>query len=379
MSLEKIVKSLVGDSPGKTTELTYFRIGPASAEKKVYLQAALHADEQPGILVLHHLLELLKQADSAGELSAQFVLFPMVNPLGMGDIEFGQHQGRYDRDTGVNHNRQWPDLSSALDQDLVDRLGQDEQENIRLVREAVADWLQTHPTVKARDQWRKTVIGEAYDADYVFDLHCDDESLLYIYAVPQKADDMQVLANYTGAVATLLAEDGGGHSFDEVWPALWLKLAKDHPGKTIPLPVKSCTLEYRGQTDSFDAINRQDAENLYGYFQAEGLIAGKMKGCSIEAPPGTDLRATEIVRAERAGLLAYCVELGEQVQKGQKIAELIDLDGEDAFVKRTPVLAGASGLILSRNTSKYVWRGAAITKIVGNEILESRDGLLLED
>ena len=94
MSFEKITRTLVGDSPGKTTELTYFRIGPDNAERKVYLQAALHADEQPGILILHHLLKMLRKADTAGELNAGFVLFPMVNPLGMGDIEFGQHQGR---------------------------------------------------------------------------------------------------------------------------------------------------------------------------------------------------------------------------------------------------------------------------------------------
>ena len=46
MSFEKISKLLTGDTPGRTTELNYFRIGPADADKKVYLQAALHADEQ---------------------------------------------------------------------------------------------------------------------------------------------------------------------------------------------------------------------------------------------------------------------------------------------------------------------------------------------
>ena len=379
MSYEKLVKTLVGDSPGKTTELIYFRIGPENAEKKVYLQAALHADEQPGIMVLHHLLDLLKTADQSGELSAQFVLFPMVNPLGMGDIEFGQHQGRYDRDSGVNHNRQWPDLYSAVDQSLGERLGSDEKENLRLVREAVANWLDELPQVKARDQWRHAIASEAYDADYVFDLHCDDESLLYIYTVPQQRETMQLLANYTGAAATLLAEEGGGNSFDEVWPAIWIKLEKKYPDKAIPMLRASCTLEYRGQTDTFDAMNSQDAENFYGYFQAEGLIDGEAKGNPIDAPMATDLRATEIIRAEHAGLVAYCVELGEQVEKGQKVADLIYLDGDQAFVGRTPVVAGTSGIILSRNTNKYVWRNAGITKIVGSEILESRGEFLLED
>ena len=379
MSFEKVVKSLTGDSPGKSTSLTYFRIGPASAEKKVYLQAALHADEQPGILVLHHLLDMLQKADATGDLRAQFVLFPMANPLGMDDIEFGQHQGRYDRGSGVNHNRQWPDLSGIFSEDLKQRLGNDEQQNIQLVREAVGEWLNRYPRIKARDQWRHVLMSEAFDADYVFDLHCDDESLLYIYSVPQQEKSMQSLANHTGAVATLLAEDGGGNSFDEVWPAIWINLAKTCPDKAIPHAVKSCTLEYRGQTDTFDRLNLKDAENLFGYFQSEGLIAGKVRTQPAQAPRATDLRATEIVRADEAGLLAYCVELGEQVEKGQKIADLIHLHGEQAFVARTAVLAGTSGMILSRNTNKYVWRGAGITKIVGTEILESRAGLLLED
>jgi len=379
MSFEKITKNIVGDSPGKTTELNYFRIGPDNPGKKVYLQAALHADEQPGILILHHFLEMLHNADAAGELSAEFVLFPMVNPLGMSDIEFGQHQGRYDRDTGVNHNRQWPDLYSAIDESLVDSLGQDENENRTLIRQAVGQWVEDLPELKARDHWRKIVVGEAYDADYVFDLHCDDESLLYIYAVPQIADNMQLLANYTGAVATLLAEEGGGNSFDEVWPAIWIKLARACPDRAIPSPVKACTLEYRGQIDTFDTMNHADAENLYGYFQNEGLIGGSEKGNSVSAAAVSDLRATEIIRAEHAGLLAYCVELGEVVQKGQKVADLIHLDGEQAMQGRTPIYAGTSGLILSRNTNKYAWRNAVITKIVGNEILASRKGLLLED
>ncbi|MCP3687035.1 MAG: succinylglutamate desuccinylase/aspartoacylase family protein [Gammaproteobacteria bacterium] len=379
MSFKKVSKILSGDSPGKTTELNYFRIGPQHAKKKVYLQAALHADEQPGIMVLHHLLEMLCIADQSEELKAEFVLLPMVNPLGMGDIEFGQHQGRYDRDSGVNHNRQWPDVYAAVGDQLGDRLGRDEAENIRLVREAVGTWLKGLPSVKAHDQWRQLVLSESYDADYVFDLHCDDESLLYIYAVPQVSESMQQLANYTGAMATLLAEDGGGNSFDEVWPGLWIKLAQKHQDRAIPMPVKACTLEYRGRTETFDSLNRQDADNLFGYFQAEGLIGAAAQGKPIKAPAATDLRAMEILRAEHAGLVAYHVELGEYVEAGQKVADLIHLDGEQAMLGRTPVLAGTAGMILSRNTYKYVWRDAVITKIVGEKILKSSADNLLED
>ena len=379
MSFEKISKVLLGDTPGRSTELNYFRIGPADAGRKVYLQAALHADEQPGIMVLHHLLPLLRSADAAGELKASFVLFPMVNPLGMGDIEFGQHQGRYNRASGVNHNRDWPVLYDAVGDGLAAKLGDDAADNIRIVRSALRDWAKSMPQLTAFDQWRQCVVTEACDADYVFDLHCDDDSLLHIFSVPQLADSMQQLANWSGAAATMLAEDSGGGSFDEVWPAIWLRLAKESSEKLLPLPVVSCTLEYRGQGDTFDAMNRQDALNLYGYFQEQGLISGASLGKKSEARAGTDLRATEYLRAPHNGLLAYCVELGDWVEKGDTIAELIRLDGDGAFVDRTPLSAATAGQVISRKINKYVWAGANVSKIVGSEILESRDGNLLSD
>jgi predicted deacylase len=57
------------------------------------------------------------------------------------------------------------------------------------------------------------VISEACDADYVFDVHCDDDSLVHIFTIPQQAENRQQLANWTGAVATLLAEDSGRSAF----------------------------------------------------------------------------------------------------------------------------------------------------------------------
>ena len=379
MSFEKISHNLIGDTPGRSTELNYVRIGPVEADKKVYLQAALHADEQPGILILHHLLSMLRAADAAGELNARFVLFPMVNPLGMGDIEFDQHQGRYNRANGVNHNRDWPVLYDAIGDGLAERLGDDAGTNIQRVRERLRAWAESLPQVTAFQQWRRYVIAEACDADYVFDLHCDDDSLVHIFSVPQLADNMQQLADWCGAAATLLAEDSGGGSFDEVWPAIWLRLAAQCGDKPLPLPVVSCTLEFRGEADTFDALNQRDAENLFGYFQEQGLIGGSLRGEKSKGRVPTDLRATEYLRAPQSGLLAYQVETGDWVEKGDCIADLIQLDGDGAFEARIPLRAGTAGQVISRQLGKYVWAGANVSKIVGEAILESRTGNLLSD
>lgn len=383
MSYELITRQITGDAPGKTTAFQYYTIGLAASSSvpKVYLQAALHADEQPGILVLHHLLKLLKQADLEDKLNAQFVLMPMVNSLGMGGLRLNQHQGRYDEVSGVNFNRKWPRLYDVIKEKISGKLGQNSDKNQDVILEAVADYLFTSKSITAIEQQRNFVIQEAYDADYILDLHCDNDALIHLFAVPQLSDSSHNLATWIGAEATLLADDSGGGSFDEVWPALWIDAARMNPNHPIPLKVKAAgTIEYRGQADVFDKINQDDAKRLYGFFQEEGLIDGSaiMEKPDI-APEPTDLDATEMLRVEQAGLLAYKVELNEKVEKGQLIAELIALDGDHAFEKRTPLYAGTAGRIISRNTNKYVWPGCSIAKIVGTEKLESRGDYLLED
>ncbi|TXH66721.1 MAG: succinylglutamate desuccinylase [Thiothrix sp.] len=378
--MEKITYQIYGDSPGKTTQLVCFKLGSEQAERKVYLQAALHADEQPGILVLHHLLKLLKHAEEQNLLKAQFVVFPMVNPLGMGDIGFRQHQGRYDRASGVNFNRNWPDLFKAVGTQVADQLGQNAQQNIQWVRAALKAWLAQQQPVTALQQQRHIILQAAFDADYVLDLHCDNEALPHIFTAPQSAAVMQDLSDWMGATATLFAEDSGGYSFDEVWSNLWIDLARAYPDKALPFACHSATLEYRGQFDTFDELNQEDAERLYGFLQSQGLIAGELiRPRPPATPAGTDLAATEMTRVQQSGLLAYKVKLGDLVKKGDVLADLIALDGEGAFVKRTPVLAGTDGVIISRNINKYVWPGCSIAKIVGKEILASRGEYLLED
>ena len=62
------------------------------------------------------------------------------------------------------------------------------------------------------------------------------------------------------------------------------------------------------------------------------------------------------------------------------MADLIALDGPEAFMARTPILAGTDGLVLSRVSAKYAPRGAGIMKIVGTTPLAGRKGAyLLED
>ena len=343
MPVEKIRFTIHGDSPGRQTPLNGFRIGRPGSGPKAYLQAALHSDEQPGIMALHHLLPMLIEADQRGDIQGEFVLFPMVNPLGLGNIEFGMHQGRYDVPSGVNFNRQWPDLFRHVESEIDGNLGGDEQHNIALIRRAAGDWLRQWPARSAREQLRRFTAIEAHDADYVFDLHCDDLSQVHIFSAPHCNDQMQALGAALGATAVLTAEDSGGGSFDEVWPQVFNKAQAKYPKCAIPIPVAACTVELRGQSDVYDDIGKADAEGLFAFFQSEGVIAGEPDRDLSGGVAPTPLSATDVLRVDRAGLLAYKVGLGDRVKKGDVVAELIDLDSassdedlnEGAFLSTT--------------------------------------------
>jgi len=379
MAIQRISKTIRGDSPGKSVTLHGFRIGPTKAAKKVYLQGALHSDEQPGIMALHHLLPMLFEADQKDYLEAEFVVFPMVNPLGMENIEFGMHQGRYDVPSGVNFNRGWPDLFAAIEQDIDGKLGQNEIDNVATIKSAILAWFDTQAAVTARDQLRQFVLREAVTSDYIFDLHCDDLALIHIFSAAHCDQQMRILGAWMGAAAIMTADDSGGGSFDETVPLLWIKAGRKYADLPIPVPVTACTLELRGQTDVNDHFGKQDAEGLFGFFKSQELIRGEQIGQPGDAVEPKPLTATEILRVNRPGLLAYKVELGQRVEKGQTVADLIALEGEGAFIETTPVTAGTDGLVISLNSSKYVWSGCSIAKIVGERPLKSDRDYLLDD
>ena len=49
---------------GNRRTLTTIRYGRVSGGQKAYIQSGLHADEPPGLLVMHHLMQRLEQLPS---------------------------------------------------------------------------------------------------------------------------------------------------------------------------------------------------------------------------------------------------------------------------------------------------------------------------
>ena len=106
---------------GTERELVSLHYGARDGGKKIYLQAGLHADEVPSMLVLHHLRGLLDQAEAEGLINGEVVVVPCANPIGLSQHLMRDHLGRFDFNSGENFNRSYPDFY-ALVKDRIDGL-----------------------------------------------------------------------------------------------------------------------------------------------------------------------------------------------------------------------------------------------------------------
>jgi len=133
---------LVGASLGTGRAITSYRFGPQDGDlPKVYIQASLHADELPGMVVAWILKQHFAGLEAAGRLGARVVLVPVANPAGLNQHWFGAQMGRFEMRSGQDFNRRFPEFGAGLALQLKDRLADDEAHNARVIRAALSDAL----------------------------------------------------------------------------------------------------------------------------------------------------------------------------------------------------------------------------------------------
>ena len=370
---------LLPASPGTSRHLTVHRFGTEGARPKVYLQAALHADETPGLLVQHHLYRLLEEAERKGRVTGEVILVPYANPIGLSQFTNGENMGRYEQGGGGNFNRNWPNLAEGIAEAVKDKLTDDEAGNVAVIRGAMRAHLEEQQPASELHSLRLALASLACDADIVLDLHCDDQALMHLFLIPANWPDGADLAADLGCRAVLLAEDSGGSSFDETFSTPWTRLAERFPQHPIPAACLSGTVELRGRSDVDDATAEADAAALFNTLMRYGAVTGNPPPLPEALCEATRLDATDTVRSPVAGVVAYEVDLGQRVNKGDTIAWVVD-PTQPPEAARTAVTTAADGLVLSRRAQRYVRPGMVLAKVVGKEPLASRQGsYLLED
>lgn len=366
------------DAIGTHRKLVTFRYGKAGARPKVYMQAALHADELPGQLVLHYLRRRLDIAAKAGLIQGEIILVPVANPIGLSQVFDGSHLGRFEMAGGENFNRGYPDLSVVGDH-ISDTLGHDPKVNLEIVRKAMRAHLNGMRPRNQFDALRYLLVWLAIDADWVLDLHCDHEAELHIYTGDLLWPEVADLSAELGAKAVLLARTSGGHPFDEAFSGAFATL-HERFGSQKPIPETGCvsaTIELRGQADvSIDKAAR-DAEALFRFLCRRGVIAGESGLLPEALCSATPLSGVDMVHATAPGIVVFRAEIGSYLKAGDLVAEIVDPTAQDVAAPGVPIVTRTSGALFARIADRLAWPGKIIAKVAGIEPLPDRTGQLL--
>ena len=365
-------------TPGTGRSVDFHRFGRAGARPKTYLQAAIHANELPGAMALHHLLPMLVAADRRGRIRGEIIVVPTVNPIGLAQLVGNNHLGRYELLGRENFNRNWLDLSGAVGERVRNRLGRDAGANVALIRRAALATLDGMKPVNELQTLRVEVMKLSVDADVALDLHCDMEAALHLFISRKDwPGPARALAADIGAEATLCNEPyPESLTFSGVHSALWARLAAGFPEANVPQACLSATIEYRGQHDVNHRLGESDARNLYRFLVRRGLISGRAGKLPRLKAQATPIGGMDVGYSPKAGMLVYHVPKGARVRKGTPVCEVIDPSDARGPKARRQVLARTDGILFSRKRDgRLAWPGMVLFRIAGAKILAHRKGM----
>ncbi len=336
--------------------------GSPGSGRKAYIQAALHADEVPAMLVAQFLRRKLERLDAEGRVRGEIVLVPAANPIGLSQVVHGTPFGRFDLATGTNFNRGFLHVAEELKETLAGRLGPDADANVAAIRAAARTALERWTAQDHVELLKKTLLSMAIDADVVLDLHCDNEGLMHVYAGTPLAERVAPLSALLGARALLLSDASGGAPFDEACSRLWWDLAA-HFGADTPVPpaCAAVTVELRGEMDVRYDYAEQDAQALLQFLASEGLLDIPLAPLPTAQCEATALAAVEPLYAPQSGVLVLLKRLGERVAAGEAVADIVNpVSGATVTLR-----AGQDGLLFASTAHRYLTRGMQVCKIAG--------------
>lgn len=353
---------LLSPSPGTRRNVLVHRFGQPGGRPKVYLQAGLHANEVPGIVILNSLRDRLAALNSAGLVRGEVVLVPFANPIGLNDTVLGVHVGRYGIDTGSNFNRGFPDLGPPVAAALENTL-QAASDPATAIRGAMIAEIDRRPPRTELESLRLALLRLAIDADIVFDLHTEEDALFAAVLAPW------VLPHAAGLVADIHPElvlyADYPPLFDAACSRPWHFLRQHFAGRVeIPQACLSATLELRGVASVQAAQVARDTDGLVMALRRAGALAGD-PGQPPALPSPTRFEGVEFVRADRAGIVVYRVSLGEHVTAGQVLAEIVDPTCTAAGSSRSEVVSAIEGVVFARRHTLLVRPDDVVAKVAG--------------
>jgi predicted deacylase len=321
---DALALSVTGDS-GVQLPLRAWRLAGRGDGPTVHLQAGLHADEIAGMHVLHTLLPRLRAARDAGRLAGTVTVVPQANPLGLAQFRHGRLLGRFHDATSRNFNRHFHDS------------------------------LATERETTTFAAWQKALFALAHEAQIVLDLHTDSEALPYLYMHSGFWPEGRDLAAALGMEVAILWDEDDDGAFEGAIVAH----GRSAPKGGLQL---AATIELRGQSSVSDAWAQQDADGIYRFLCARGVIDEPVARTPWEGE-AVPMANMETIFAPVSGVLVYTTELGDRVEQGAVIARIIARPGDPSseVILRAP----QSGRVVTRSRDRLIAQGDVALKLTG--------------
>ena len=386
--MKKTFVQLPSMTPGTHRTISVLSFGKTGARPKVYMQAAIHANEMPGSMALHHLMPLLAEAEKKGLIKGEIILVPTVNPIGQSQLIGNSHAGRYNNLSNENFNRNWIDLSEGVAEKVWKKIGMDAQANVAMIRKAALQTLKEMKPANELQTLRVEMQKLSTDADYVLDLHCDIYAALHLFTAHNdwvkgptgplnNQGAIQALAADLGVEATMFNDPYPSTlTFSGVNSALWARLQDKFPHAAIPQACMSVTLEMRSQHDVSDALGQSDAQNIYRWLVRQGVLSGKAAPLKKMKTAPAPISGMDVGYSTGTGFLVFHVKPGAKVKKGQPICDVIDPANPNGPKARTTYKSATDGILFSRRLDGYLsWPGQVMYRISGPKPLAHRIGM----
>jgi hypothetical protein len=362
---------LKSGSLGTQRTVSSFHFGMAGGGK-AYIQASLHADELPGMLVAWYLKKTLERLEAEGRVTGEIILVPQANPLGSAQAILGRAIGRFELASGENFNRHYPHLSETVYPRVKFGLGGDAAENTRLIREALRHEVAAQPEGSELASLRKTLLALAVDADIVLDLHCDQRAAVHVYTGTPLWDQCEPLSRLLQSDAQFLATESGDNPFDEACSQTWWEIRDRCRADGLDVPVDlaclAVTVELRGQQDVSHALAQRDAAAIIDFLSLRGLIRSDTLPV---LPPlrhdATPLAGSENLVAPHPGVICLHVEPGEVVVAGQAVADVID----PVLDRVTTLTSQYGGVVYAMALHPSAMAGQTVAKVATRQAFKS--------
>src|SRR5471032_25789 len=363
---------LLQATPGSHRQIDSEHYGPSGQGHKIYIQAALHADETPAMLVAAQLRRHLAALEKDNRLTSEVVLVAVANPAGLSQFIMGANSGRFELGSGRNYNRNFPVHYEEIASMVEGSLTQDASANRTLIRAAWAHCLAGWPVMDEFQSLQRILMTLAHDADVVIDLHCSREASMHVYTGVDVWEQVEPLSRYIGAEASLLATDSQAHSFDEALYLLWSHL-KERFGDKFPIPNGSIavTVEHRGQRDVSHELAEHDANAIIQYLTHLGVVEGQALPLPLLRSPATPLAGSEQFYSPVAGVLVHRAAVGSRIEAGQALFDIVDPQTGET----TTLDSHTNGVLYMRRDIRFVKPGDPLGRVSG--AIPIRSGKLL--